>query len=397
MRLSAAQHRASPRSITASVIRSRCPRRAMNSLKSNISSSSNSRGKLKLKRKPRKSPLRIMWSPPSHPWMTPCSPAASPWRCLRAPLRPILGPSHPDKGKFLCNSVTVTTLRHLLPNLHHKWALITNRVCRILLKRRILLLTIILRHHLRRKCWSQVMTSWSSMWKDWWQPSATSLRSISLTIGDTPLRSSSLTTCGTRKIAGTQSNSSSSSNRSCSSTRESSLTGSVSKAVSLRCRNAGGGSSSTSIRRRAVCMNSRKGTSRASPRSLLLSRNSHRCNLKIYSGHPLKMWLKKLYQAWFLHQVEWESLQILKELIINKIRKRAQLVELKVTHSKRAPLMVQTEPLRIVQQQPDNHAQLTLQRDLWLEETSSNSQDRLTHLKTMESFRFRVRPSSKIF
>ena len=109
------------------------------------------------------------------------------------------------------------------------------------------------------------------------------------------------------------------------------------------------------------------------------------------------MLLKKLFQAWFLLRVEWESLQILKELIINKIRKRVQLVELKVTHSKTVPMMVLTEHLRIVQLQPDNLVQLMLQPDLWPEETSSNSQDKLIHLKMMESFRFRVQPNSKIF
>ena len=109
------------------------------------------------------------------------------------------------------------------------------------------------------------------------------------------------------------------------------------------------------------------------------------------------MWLKKWSQAWFPLLGEWESLQILKELIINKIRKRVQLVALKVTLSKRVPLTVQTEPLRTVQLQPDNPAQPTLQQDPWQEETSSNCQGKPIHLKMTESSLFRVQLSSRIF
>ena len=363
MKSSDAQPRANLRSITELAIRLRFLPKATNSLKSNISSNSSSKEKLKLKKKRRRSHLRTTWSQPSPLWMSLCSRGVNQWRCPRVPPRPILVRSHRAKVRFQFSNVTVIILRHPEPSLLHRYPLITSRVCKILLKRRILLQITILHHHLRRKYLSQVMTSSLSMLRDWWLRSAISLRNISQTIGDTPLRNSSLTMCGTLKTAGTQSSSSSSSNRYCSSTRGLSLTGSGSRAASLRCKNAGGDWLSISIRRRGDCMNSRKATSRALPRSLPLSRNSLRCSLKICLGHLLKMWLKRSYQAWFLLLVEWESLQILKELIINKIRKRVQLVELKVTLSKRAPLTVQTEPLRTVQLQPDNPAQLTLQRD----------------------------------
>lgn len=203
--------------------------------------------------------------------------------------------------------------------------------------------------------------------------------------------------CGILRTAGIQSNSSNSSNRCFSNTKVWFLTGSDLRAVSPKCRSVGEDLSSIFTRKREDYTSLRKVTSKASPRNPLLSRSSLRCSLRTCWEHRLKTLHKRSFLVWFLHLVGWVFLLILKEPTINKIRRKDQLVELRVTHSKRAQPMGLIEPHRTVLLQPGNLGQQTRQLAPWQEGTSSNSRVKPIPLKMMESSQSRVLLNSRIF